>query len=300
MLFLYWIGIFNSLQITEGCNYERIKFYNGTYQIFYSTIYPIDPPKPPDVNRNWPNPEQENNAVEENLQEENYEDNYEEPPEDHHEENDEEIKELPEHFYDQISYEQEDYTNIDQYHQEADENALDDGRVAADKGSANADIAKDDNNKPVIAASDTALNQNVDNPLEKDEPKTETENILTEVNVDDKNNDGNQEQNYEPQARDYDSSYDKGPQKLDYDNGQQDNNNDEKDYYNGSPNYNNGPQDYNNEPPNYNNGPPIYNNGPPNYNNGPQYENNRQNEYNRNDGYNYDDYNDNQYDQYSN
>ena len=47
------------------------------------------------------NPEQENNAVEENLQEENYEDNYEEPPEDHDEENNEEVKELPENFYDQ-------------------------------------------------------------------------------------------------------------------------------------------------------------------------------------------------------
>jgi len=223
-------------------------------------------------------PEQENNAVEENLEEENYEDNYEEPPEDHHEENNEEVKELPENFYDQTSYEHEDYTNIDQYHQEADENALDDGRVAADKGPVNADIAKDDNNKPVIAASDTALNQNVDNPLEKDEPKTaETENTPTEANVDDKNSDGNQEQKYEPQARDYGSSYDKSPQKLDYDNGQPDNNNGEKDY----------------EPPNYNN-------LPPNYNNGPQYDNNRQNDYNRNDGYNYDDYNDNQYDQYSN
>ena len=32
---------------------KNIRFYNGTYQIFYSTIYPIDPPNPPDVNRNW-------------------------------------------------------------------------------------------------------------------------------------------------------------------------------------------------------------------------------------------------------
>ena len=32
---------------------KNTRFYNGTYQIFYSTIYPIDPPKPPDVNRNW-------------------------------------------------------------------------------------------------------------------------------------------------------------------------------------------------------------------------------------------------------
>ena len=37
------------------------------------------------------------------------------------------------------------------------------------------------------------MNQNVDNPLEKDEPKTaETENTPTEANVDDKNSDGNQ------------------------------------------------------------------------------------------------------------
>ena len=32
---------------------KNIRFYNGTYQIFYSTIYPIDPPNPPEVNRNW-------------------------------------------------------------------------------------------------------------------------------------------------------------------------------------------------------------------------------------------------------